>query len=420
MEMSAVYTRRTIVPLGGGIWLAIALALFLTGCAPTLTRPLVEDKELIRQRVAYAAAGEKALEQAVFRLLERLKSQVQAFEEGKRSEPPVMHVLIISGGGDFGAFGAGFLQGWGTVKDPAWQRPQFDIVSGVSTGALIAPFAFLGDDASYDRIARLYREPSEDWINRRGLLFFLPGNQSLVRIDGLKRDIRREFDDAFVQRVVECANEGRVLAIGTTNLDFGKQSKWDLGYECRSLSPPGSNDRMVDIILASSAIPGAFPPVEIDGALYADGAITANILYEDSMRADTSLTTRWAKLFPDMPMPRTCYWVIINNQLEGPPQVTQPNWLSVTGAALATAVRSSTYTSLQNLAGQLELINLSGLGRKQLRVISIPNDWRPPAEGRFERETMQSLVDLGFKLGSDPSAWTTIVDAPKTPANARP
>lgn len=403
----------------GALAHAMLFALILAGCAQR--RPLVEDQVLVQRRIEYAARVDKALDRSVERLIRRLKSRLDAYNEGRLEDPPVMHVLILSGGGDFGAFGAGFLKGWGTVKDPAWRRPQFDIVSGVSTGALIAPFAFLGDDESYERIAMLYRQPGRDWINRRGLLFFLPRNQSLVRIDGLVRDIKRELDVSIVKRIAAGGQEGRVLAIGTTNLDFGKQRMWDLGHECQALAESGSNDRLVDIILASSAIPGAFPPVEIDDLLYADGAITSNILYEESMRSEQSLTGRWAALFPGIPMPRTCYWVIINNQLEGPPQITQPTWVSVTGAALATSIRSSTNTSLQNLASQLELINMSGMGSKEMRVISIPGNWRPPTQTRFERETMEALVDLGSKMGSDPSNWVTVVDGkPTAPARLGP
>lgn len=396
---------------------AVVIALVMTGCAQQ--RPLVDDEVLVQRRIEYTRTAERAFEQSVDRLLRRLKSRVDAFDQGQTTEPPVLNVLILSGGGDFGAFGAGFLKGWGTVSNPAWKRPQFDIVSGVSTGALIAPFAFLGDDESYERIAKLYREPGRDWINRRGLLFFLPRNQSLARIDGLVRDIKREFNEPIVQRIAVGGAEGRVLAIGTTNLDFGRQRMWDLGHECQALAESGSNERLVDIIMASSAIPGAFPPVKIDDFLYADGAISSNILYEDSMRSEQSLTVRWAATFPGVPMPRTCYWVIINGQLEGPPQITQPNWVSVTGAALATSIRSSTYTAIQNLAGQLELINVLGMGRKEMRLVSIPADWRPPTQRRFEQETMEALVELGFRMGSEPSSWETIVESKSQTKNVQ-
>ena len=198
---------------------AVVLALIVSGCAAG--RGEVDEATLVERRREYTARADHAHEQSTLRAIGRLKAQLDAFEAGQSTEAPTLHVLIISGGGDFGAFGAGFLRGWGKVQDQTWKRPQFDIVTGVSTGALIAPFAFLGDDASYDRIAELYRNPGRDWINRRGLLFFLPGNQSLVRIDGLTRDIKRAFDASVVQGIAAGAEAGRLLAIGTTNLDFG-------------------------------------------------------------------------------------------------------------------------------------------------------------------------------------------------------
>jgi predicted acylesterase/phospholipase RssA len=371
---------------------------------------------MLQRRIEYIAHAEETKDQATRRILRRLRSRLEDYEQGRVADPPVLEVLILSGGGDFGAFGAGFLRGWGEVTAPEWTRPQFDIVTGVSTGALIAPFAFLGDDESYGRIEALYRQPASDWIRRRGLLFFLPSRQSLVTIDGLKRDVRKEFGEPIVKRLAAGTEQGRVLAIGTTNLDFGRQRIWDLCREASIAVETASNERLVDILLASSAIPGAFPPVKIDDYLYADGAISANILYDDSMRDERDLTSMWAAEYPGVPMPRTRYWVVINGQLEGPPQITQPTWVSVTGAALSTAVRSSTTTALQNLAGQLELINLSGLGRKELHVVSIPSEWRPPREGRFVPETMQALADVGARMGADPSSWQTVVSPPSAAA----
>jgi hypothetical protein len=247
-------------------------------------------------------------------------------------------------------------------------------------------------------------------------LFFLPSQRSLVNIDGLERDIRKEMSEPIVQRISEASAEGRVLAIGTTNLDLGIQRVWDLGSECQSAPESQSADRLVEILLASSAIPGAFPPIEIDDYLYADGAISANILYDDSTTDDRDLTRVWAAEYPNVPMPLTRYWVIINGQLEAPPQITQPTWVSVTASALAIAVRSSTTTAMHNLAGQLKLINIIGMGRKEMHYVCIPGDWRAPIEGRFQEQTMQSLADLGHRMAADPKSWTTLVVEPALPA----
>lgn len=109
---------------------ALCVAAGLLTCASCGSRrPGVDDATLVQHRIEYAAEADRAHEQSVLRVIRRLKARLDAFERGESDGAPVLHVLIISGGGDFGAFGAGFLQGWGSVTDPAWKRPQFDIVT---------------------------------------------------------------------------------------------------------------------------------------------------------------------------------------------------------------------------------------------------------------------------------------------------
>ena len=128
------------------------------------------------------------------RLLERTKAEYDRYTAGGQKEPPVIDILIISGGGDWGAFGAGFLKGW--QKVPAQHplaKPEFDAVTGVSTGTLIAPFAFLGDEQSIDEIVNLYRNPGADWVKQRGMLYFLPDNISFAEVPGLEREMRKHI-----------------------------------------------------------------------------------------------------------------------------------------------------------------------------------------------------------------------------------
>jgi hypothetical protein len=122
-------------------------------------------------------------------------------------------VLVVSGGGDWGAFGAGVLKGGGRVKGEL-ARPQFDVVTGVSTGALIAPFAFLGDEASIERIVALYRNPREDIAMSRGWLFFLPANPSLYVLPGLEDELRGGIDRAMLERLMTEGAKGRTLLAG--------------------------------------------------------------------------------------------------------------------------------------------------------------------------------------------------------------
>jgi predicted acylesterase/phospholipase RssA len=139
----------------------------------------------------------------------------------QRDPNATLDFLLLSGGGDRGAFGTGFLLGWSTVASGANALPKFDGVSGVSTGAFIAPFAFLGTHADYEKIDRLFRNPKLDWVEQRGMFFFLPENASLADVPGLVRDLRAQVDLQFAERIGQAATTDghRVLLIQATDID---------------------------------------------------------------------------------------------------------------------------------------------------------------------------------------------------------
>jgi predicted acylesterase/phospholipase RssA len=388
----------------GGIGLVAGAG--LSGCAER--RAIRSDEEMVAARAAYLRERVERGDAGTLRLLNRLKRKQEAYLSGMSLAPPVFDVLILSGGGDYGAFGSGFLEGWATLTDPGHRMPEFDLITGVSTGALIGPFAMLGDPDSLARASKLYSSPRRDWVSLRGLLFFLPSNESLLRIDGLKRDIRAEFGPPMIERLADAWERGRVLAIGTTNLDLGTTRVWNLGFEAAEAQRTGSPDRLVDVLLASSAIPGVFPPVEIDGFLYTDGAVSGNIVHDASRSSSQGLAAAWAREFPGSPPPRSRFWVIVNNQLIGPPEVVQPSWTRVTGVSISKMIRASTLASIEHLAMQVELLRAVGLADVELRYVAVPEAFRAPVPGIFEPETMSMLVELGRKMGADPSSWQAV------------
>mgnify|MGYP001405308661 CR=1 FL=1 len=117
------------------------------------------------------------------------------------------------------------------MTDPEWARPDLDVVTGVSTGAQIAPFAFIGTDERYQEVEDFYRNPKKDWIRERGLLFFLPSNPSFATIPGLSRDVRNAVDREFIEQIAARSSEGKLLVISATDLDFGRQRVRDVGLE---------------------------------------------------------------------------------------------------------------------------------------------------------------------------------------------
>jgi patatin-like phospholipase len=395
--------RRRFSSIGTFILVA---AVMLGGCGPAMTRPPVSQEDLVKQRTAadeeFAASGRKILG----RLLERTKAQYdRAVAEGKQR--PVIDILIISGGGDWGAFGAGFLKGW--LKVPAQNalaKPGFDAVTGVSTGTLIAPFAFLGDAQSIDEIVNLYRNPQEDWVKQRGILYFLPDNISFAEVPGLEREIRKHITADMVGRIAKAGADGRLLLVNTTNLDTGTSRVFDLVAEAQRAGDSGELDRIHNIMLASAGIPGAFPFRVIDEELYVDGGVTGNIIYGGRIAEEDSLPALWQKAYPNLPIPKFRFWVIFNNQFRPVPVVVAPNWVAVIQRSLETSTRAATATAIRHLFATAEISKLKRNADVEVRVVSIPPDWSPPVAGVFKKETMNSLADLGEKMGADPSSWS--------------
>lgn len=165
--------------------------------------------------------------------------------------------LALSGGGDNGAFGAGLLVGW----SEAGNRPEFRTFAGISTGALTAPFAFLG--AEYDGVLKkLYITTSTDQIMKRRSLFSILKADSVSETEPLRQILADVIDGGVLEKIAIEHNKGRRLYIGTTNLDAGRPVIWDLG----AIAGSGASNALElvhDILLASAAIPGVFPPVYV-------------------------------------------------------------------------------------------------------------------------------------------------------------
>jgi len=405
------------VKLGAGAGLALAAAVALGGCSTAKPRQVHSEEEL----GAISATKMQDARQTFGRTIEKVIARMET--EADPAGNSTLDFLALSGGGDYGAFGAGFLVGWGESPAPEWRRPDFDVVSGVSTGALLAPFAYVGTDESCAQVEAFYRAPKPDWVRERGLLYFMPSNPSLMEIPGLERDIRKAVDAPFIAKMAEQSRKGKVMIVSATDLDFGRQMLWDVGAEAEQAGTKEGDDKVGRILLASSAIPAIFPPVEIGGSAYADGGVTANVLVKLDVKSPHALIPRWKAMHPGKPLPKIRYWIIFNNQMQQPPKTVQIKWPKVMSPSLATAIRSATIAELRWLAAEAEYANAVHGTDIEVRVVAIPNDWRPPVEGDFKVETMKSLADVGRRLGADPKSWqlwvskaTSRPDAPPTPA----
>ena len=401
--LGVVTYRRALARMASS---AFAGGVALAGYAPFPEREPVVRPDLLKRRREEAERNTTARRRVLVRLLERAKAEYDRYTTGIQKEPPVLDFLIVSGGGDWGAFGAGFLKGWHTV--PAQHplaKPEFDIVTGVSTGTLIAPFAFLGDERATDEIVALYRNPGPDWVKQRGMLYFLPDNISFAEVPGLEREMRQHVTMDMVLRIAKGGADGRMLVVNTTNLDDAAPRVFDLVEEAQRAADSGQLERIHNIMLASAGIPGAFPFRIIDQELYVDGGVTGNILYGGRAEDDDSLPTVWQRTYPDVPMPKIRYWIIFNNQFRPVPHVTPPKWLAVVQRSLETATRASTATAVKHLVAQARIAQLKYNAAVEIRLVSIPGDWFPPVPGVFVKETMNNLADLGERMGADPASW---------------
>lgn len=385
---------------------AIALTgTMLVGCA-TERRPDRTMDDLVAARNASDTARAAVARQFSERLLKRAENKAASAKAAGTTAQPTLDLLVISGGGDWGAFGAGVLKGWGRVKGEL-ARPQFDVVTGVSTGALIAPFAFLGDDQSIERIVQLYRNPQEDVAVSRGVLFFLPNNPSFFILPGLERDLRTALDRPMIERIAAEEPTGRGLVVNTTNIDLGDMHAWDIVAEAWKALATNDEERVRTILLASAGVPAIFPARGIGAHLYVDGAITGNILYGARVREEEALPAMWQAAHPGVAMPRLRYWVIFNNQFRFPPEVIQDRWPDVMGRATIMATQTSTINSMRHLFTTAEIAKLKRNVEVEVRVMAVPDEWVPPKPGSFVKEVMNELADLGEKMGADPASWRT-------------
>ncbi len=178
-------------------------------------------------------------------------------------KPIELSFLALSGGGQDGAFGAGLLNGW----TRSGTRPEFEMVTGISTGALIAPFAFLGPDWD-DALQEAYTTMTTDRMLIPTILKGLTGGLALADAGPFRRTIEKFATEEMFRLIAAEHRRGRLLFIGTSALDAARPVVWDIGAIANS-GVPGALKLFHDIVQASASIPGAFPPVlievEVDG-----------------------------------------------------------------------------------------------------------------------------------------------------------
>jgi len=193
---------------------------------------------------------------------------------GQVAKPIIIDVLSLSAGGQYGSFGAGFLKGWGeNAKTP---RPRFDLVTGVSAGGMLAPVAFSGN--AHDAALDVFRGLSQDEVFRGRPFFALATAPSFFDPSPLEAKLKRLLSDALIADIAAHQRTGAQLLVMAVDLDTTEATVFDLGRIAASPLPlTQRRNCMSEVMLASGAIPGVFPPRNIDGTLYVDGGLRDQI-----------------------------------------------------------------------------------------------------------------------------------------------
>jgi hypothetical protein len=315
------------------------------------------------------------------------------FKSGKR---PNVSFLTVSGGGSDGAFGAGLLVGWSA----AGTRPDFEVVTGISTGALTAPFAFLGE--KYDpALKEIYTQYDTHDLLRKQVVKGLVGGTSLASNKPLAALIAKYVDTSFLAEVAAAHNTGRRLLIGTTNLDAQRPVIWDMGRIAAS-GIPEALQLFRNVLLASAAIPGVFPPVLINvqaegrtyDEMHVDGGTTQQVFLLPNTLMVAKLPKQKVRFVPK----RTVY--IIRNGRIGPEhKVVKAGTLSIAERSVSTLIK---YQGIGDLYRMHEFTLKNHIG---YRLAYIPADFSDTSKEAFDKVYMTKLFNLGYQLAKRGYRW---------------
>jgi hypothetical protein len=388
---------------------ALLLLILASSCSSAKKREPLTPEQLQADRETFYSEVARDHAENARTFLYRIGSKARA----NPGADVTIDLLAISGGGSNGAFGTGFLRGWGEIEQGPFIRPEFDLLTGISTGALIAPFAFTG---RYEQIDEIYRNPADDWaVKRSGAL--IGGGTSLLKPDKLWDQMRGLVSGDLLADIAKGRREHRMMLIGTIDADLGMQRVWNGAELAIAAQESGDASRLHDVIIASASYPGAFPAVEIDGHLHVDGGMgslfVAGIDATWLQRAATAWTLVMGK---EQKPPNVRIWVIVNNRLQVPPTTLQPTWLSTMGRGMDVGSRISSQILITAFINGAARASARTGWELEVRYVAIPDRIQlPESKSAFDKNFMRKLSDVGRAMGKDPASWQTSIPESEWP-----
>ena len=368
-----------------------------SGCSTAHRRVLPEDlftKATVNNMSeirTYLGSKDSLLQRNLMKALEKEDPEYTG-PDGVKNYP----LLAISGGAANGAYGAGLMKGWSAEGS----RPEFKVVTGVSTGAITAPFVFLGEEYDKD-LEMLYTTMStKDVMSIRGPIRALTGD-SFASNKPLEKLIKKWVTDDILEKIAAEYKKGRRLYVGTTNLDAEKFIVWDMG----AIAVKGDKKLFGEVIRASASIPIVFPPVfievEADGKTYdemhVDGGTIAQAFTVYSL-VDPYVEGLKNKGI-DLSKIRAKYYIIRNGYVKGDYAATKDNLPSIAGRALDTMINT------QGIGDTYRIYSFMNERGNDFYLAYIPSDYRPAKKEEFDPDQMKKLFDRGYKDAVNGYEW---------------
>lgn len=318
----------------------------------------------------------------------KVAEQVHALHPG---EP--VSILALSSGGAAGAFGAGAVAG----LTRSGSRPDFAVVTGVSVGALVAPFAFLGPAWDARLLDAFTSGAGDNLLQSRGLGVIF--GSSLYRGGPLKELVDAYVSDAMIEAVAREAEKGRLLLVATTDVATGESVVWDLGSIARN-GGPSMRTLFRDVLMASASVPGMFPPVMIrvreNGAphdeAHVDGAATMPFFVPAAFAQTSSIARVGTQ--------RTALYVIIDGPLDEAARSTRLTAHAIFSRSIRAGLRHMLLTTLELTAATAELHGAT------LQYSAVPVAYPRVDAFHFRADTMRLLFDYAYQCAQEGRLWT--------------